>query len=337
MAERIRKSGTFTASDVHIDTGLTEISVAYKLAADMYIADKVFPNVGVKKQSDKIFKFDKNDWLRNEAVRRAPGTESAGGGFAITSSDTYHADVWSYHKDIPRETLANSDLEGLEAQVAEFVTQKLLVAREVEWAANFFTTSIWADQGDPDDATGDATNTTWPYFIYFDDQANSDPLGEVTYATELLIKTTGYKPNTLVVGLRTHNMFRLHADIKEQVKYTQSQLVTVPQLSQFFGVDKYVIGQMPYADNIEAGTANYEFAFDDAMLLVYAPPRPGVLIPSGGYIFEWTGLNDLGYNVSMDSWWEQKTKSQRVEGEMAYDAKLLCRDMGIFFTDCLST
>ena len=46
-----------------------------------YIADKVFPVVGVKKQSDLYMKYDKGNWFRDEAQLRAPGTESEGSGW----------------------------------------------------------------------------------------------------------------------------------------------------------------------------------------------------------------------------------------------------------------
>ena len=48
----IRKTGIAQPGDVHVDTGLTMVSVAYKEAAEMFLADKVFPKVQVKRQSD---------------------------------------------------------------------------------------------------------------------------------------------------------------------------------------------------------------------------------------------------------------------------------------------
>lgn len=334
--EYIKKAGDATPSDWHVDTALTDISVAYKLSQDLYIADKVFPTVQVEKQSDKIFMFDKNDFLRNEAKKRAPGTESAGGGFAVTSTTTYFADVHAFHKDISNATLANTDIDNLEVQVAEYVTQKLLIEREVDFVTNFFATNLWADQGTPNDATGHATNDTYPYFIYFSDGANSDPLGTVTTARENIISTTGYDPNTLIVGLQVHNKLRLHPDIKEQVKYTQSALASNAQLAEFFGVKKYLVGSAPYATNTEGGTAAYSFAFGKHMLLAYVPEKAGLLTPSAGYIFEWTGLSNLGYNVRIKTLDVPLRDSKRIEGEMAYDAKLLCSDLGVFFNGAVA-
>ena len=326
MREQIKKSGIFTAGDVHVNTALADVSVAYKQNASTYVASQAFPSVKVQKQSDVIFAFDKNDWLRNEAGIRAPGTESNGGGFAINHDANYFAMPHAWHQDIPIETLRNSDIANLEVQVAEAVMQKLLIDREVNWTTNYFATSKWGT-----DATGDATNSAWPYFVYFSDQANSDPQNTIILAQEVVQQNTGYKPNTLIPGLQVHNQLRKHADVKEQVKYTSSANVGNSFLAQFFDIDRYLVGSSIRATNLEGDTGAYSFNLGKGMLLVYAPPSPGILTPSGGYTFEWTGLNELGYDVTMESWWDQDTHSQRIEGNMAYDAKLLCSDLGVFF------
>jgi len=339
MVERIRKAGAYTGGDVHVNTGLTEISVAYKQRQVNYVANQVFPGVPVQKQSDKIFKFDKNDLLRNEAGIRAPGTKANSGSYAITSTDTYFCDVHSWGHRIPREYLANSDISGLEVQGAEYVMQKLMIDREVDWVTNFFTTNLWADQGTPNDATGHATTSAWPYFIYFSDQANSDPQNTIILGQESIQQNTGYKPRILVAGLQVHNQLRKHADLKEQVKYTSSANIGQEYMAQFFDIDKYVVGSSVRATNIEGGTAAYSFNLGKNMLLVYAPESPGLFTPSGGYIFEWVGLNGLGYDVSIESKMDDgagSTKSLIIEGEMAYDAKLLCNDLGVFFSGAVA-
>jgi hypothetical protein len=42
-----------TASQVHIDQPLTNLTVAYLQSQDNFIADKVFPNVPVDKKTNK--------------------------------------------------------------------------------------------------------------------------------------------------------------------------------------------------------------------------------------------------------------------------------------------
>jgi hypothetical protein len=44
-----------TASQVHIDQPLTNLTVAYLQSQDNFIADKVFPNVPVDKKTNKYY------------------------------------------------------------------------------------------------------------------------------------------------------------------------------------------------------------------------------------------------------------------------------------------
>ena len=60
-------------NQVHVDAILTNISVAYMQKAENFIADKVFPAVPVDKKSNLFFKYNKNDWFRDEAKKRAEG------------------------------------------------------------------------------------------------------------------------------------------------------------------------------------------------------------------------------------------------------------------------
>ncbi|NLI59426.1 MAG: hypothetical protein GX387_13140 [Clostridium sp.] len=49
--------------DAHIDRALTNISVAYMQDEKSFIADKVFPRIPVKKQSDVYFIYNKGDFF----------------------------------------------------------------------------------------------------------------------------------------------------------------------------------------------------------------------------------------------------------------------------------
>jgi hypothetical protein len=72
--------GQPTSRMVHIDQPLTQLSVAYRQSRDVFVAERVFPNVNVDKQSNKYFTFDKQAFFRDSAQRRSNGEESAGSG-----------------------------------------------------------------------------------------------------------------------------------------------------------------------------------------------------------------------------------------------------------------
>lgn len=104
-----------------------------------------------------------------------------------------------------------------------------------------------------------------------------------------------------------------------------------------FGVDKVLVAKALKATNVEGATAAYGSVVDeDSALLVHAAPSPSLLTPTGGYIFSWTGLSQgLGFDAAMDSFDIREKKVRRVEGEIAFDAKLIAPDLGVFFPDCV--
>ena len=95
-------------SDVHNDAPLTNISIAFSQKAENFVAGQVFPMVPVSKQSDIFYEWDRNNFYADQMERRAPATESAGGGVELTTN-SYRCDVWALHKDIDDQTRANSD------------------------------------------------------------------------------------------------------------------------------------------------------------------------------------------------------------------------------------
>jgi len=81
-----------TGRDLHIDRLLSNLSIAYLNEPSAYVADRIFPVVPVDKQSDKYAIYRKGDWFRDEAEKRAPLTESAGGGYELETPGTFFAD-----------------------------------------------------------------------------------------------------------------------------------------------------------------------------------------------------------------------------------------------------
>ena len=124
-----------SASDVHVDAIMTNHSVAYIQQATDFIASTFAPRVPVQKQSDKYYIFTKGDWFRDEAKQRAGSSESVGAGYSL-STDSYFSEQFSIHKDVSRDVKANTDNPlDWRRNATQLVTQRLLLKREVEFAA----------------------------------------------------------------------------------------------------------------------------------------------------------------------------------------------------------
>ena len=100
--------------DAHIDRAMTNISVAYLQEASNFVADKVFPIVPVKRQSDVFYIYNKGDFMRDEAQLRGAASESAGGDYGVEASSPYYCRKHAFHKDVTPEERANYD-EPLDA------------------------------------------------------------------------------------------------------------------------------------------------------------------------------------------------------------------------------
>jgi hypothetical protein len=321
-----------TISDVHIDAILTNISVAYMQRAENMIADKVFPVVPVDKKSNKYFTYDKNDWFRDEAQRRAPGTESAGGGYNL-STTTYSADVFAFHKDVDDQTLANADtpLNPLR-EAAEFVTSRLLLRREVQFISDFMTTGVWAT-----DATGVSASPSSTQFYQWNDYTNSDPIEDIEEAKENILSTTGYEANTLVLGYQSFRQLKNHPDVVDRYKYTTSSVITEEMLARLFGVNRILVAKSVRATNDEGLTPAYGFNFGKSACLLHVAPNPGLMTPSAGYIFAWTGVSGgLGSTIGTSQFRMESLKAARIEAEVAFDNKVVASDLGYFFASCVA-
>ena len=86
-------------------------------------------------------------FFRDEMKKRAPATEAAGSGWNI-STETYLAEVWALHKDIPDQIRANQDAPlDMERDATIFLTHKALLRKEKIFSANFMSTGVWTAPG----------------------------------------------------------------------------------------------------------------------------------------------------------------------------------------------
>jgi len=321
-----------TQSSVHIDAILTNISVAYMQQAGNFVATKVFPLVPVEKQSNKFFKYTKNDWFRDEAQVRADATESAGGGYNL-STDSYSAMVWSFHKDVGDQTRANADTPiNLDREAAEFVTSRILLRQEIDWQQTFFTTGVWGT-----DYTGVSGTPSTNEFKQWSDYANSDPLEDIEAAKEQILSTTGFEANTLVLGYQAFRKLKNHPDLVDRIKYTSSNVITEEMMARMFQVDRVLVTKSVKATNKEGATGAYSFVHGKSAMLCYSAPNAGLLQPSAGYTFGWTGVSGgIGATIGTSRFRMESLKAERIEAEAAWAHKVIASDMGAFFASVVA-
>lgn len=322
-----------TPGDVHVNQPLTNLSVAFLQEQKNFVADTVFPNVPVEKQSDRFYTYDRGFFNRDEMQQRAPGTESAGSGYTVDNTPTYYAPVYAFHHDVPDQRRANSDsMLQPDREATELVTLKGLIKREKLWVSKYFAASIWTN-----DYAGVAAAPGANQTLQWSDAA-STPIEDVRAAMSTVLESTGFEPNKLVLGKRVFDKLIDHPDIVDRLKYGQTNGGNAPALAneeilaQIFGVDQVVIMKAIENTAAEGATNAHSFIGGKKALLAYAAPAPGLMVPTAGYTFSWTGyLGAQAMGQRISRFRMEPLKSDRIEIEMAFDQKLISADLGFFW------
>ncbi|MGH6821929.1 MAG: hypothetical protein ACREC4_00305 [Methylocella sp.] len=323
-----------TYTDVHVDTALTDISVGYIQDDTNFVADRVFPKVGVVHRSDLYYKWSKDDFLRDEVRPRADTEESAGMGVSLTT-DSYACTAYGLHTDIGDQARANQDpAVDLESSLLQVLMQKHRIKRDRDFATKYMKTSLWGT-----DITGVVSAPSAGQTIQWSDDL-SDPVTDIANGESMILENTGFMPNVLVMGFRVFQALRKHPLVIDRIKYTMradASNITEALLAQLFGIDDVVVGKAAYNTSIEGTSpAVNSLIIGKSALLAYRAPAPGLMRPSAGYIFPWIGLPGIANSEGVAVWTERMPgrgmNTIRIDSQMAYDMKAVSTDLGYYFT-----
>ena len=317
-----------TPSQVHIDQPLSNLTLAYVQSQENFIADKVFPTVGVQRQSDKYYIYDRANMNRTGDVQKlAPRTEVNRIGMTISNS-SYYADVYGLGMDFDEQTLANEDaVLDIRAAGAETLATRLMIHREEQFASTFFSAGVWATDNTPSNLWSDYTNST--------------PIQDVTTARRTMqLGSGGFKPNTMVVGKEVRDILINHPDILARLNggatVTNTALITNAKLAEIFEVENFYVMEAVKNDSAEGIAESNSFIGGKNALLVHTPRSAGLMTPAAGLTFAWNnipGVNNLG--ISVESFSDDALKRQQVaehiQVKMSYDMKVVGSDLGYFF------
>jgi hypothetical protein len=331
-----------TPSQVHIDQPLTNLTLAFVQSQENFIADKVFPLVGVDRQSDKYYIYDRDNMNRKGDVQKlAPRTEVNRIGMSI-SNDSYFADVYGLGMDFDEQTLANEDAAlDIRSAGSQTLMNRLMIHRENEFATNFFSDNVWGTNWD-----GTASGPSSTEVIHWDDYTNSTPIEDVTRLRRTIqLKSGGFKPNTMVVGKEVRDKLINNPDILDRLNggatVSNTALVTNSKLAEIFEVENFYVMEAIENDAVEGVAESNSFIGGNHALLVHTPASGGLMTPAAGMTFAWNnipGANNLG--VTVESFSDDALKRQQVaehiQVKMAYDMKITGADLGGFINNVIS-
>lgn len=329
-----------THSDLHVSAPLTALSVAYSNDQSVSVHDKVFPVIPVQKQADKYFIYDRQDFLRTDAKRRAPGAEIATSGWRL-STDNYFCDRYGLGVDIDDPARANADpaVSDLDGDAVRFITEDLRLRREKDWITDFFTTSIWTGASSTQDMTGQAAPaSTTTNFLQWND-AGSTPIEDIRGEMTAVQKRIARRPNTLVLGTEVWTALADHPDILDRIKYTERGVVTTDLIAALLDLKNVYVSSMVEDTAKEGAAASIGYQAGKHAALYYVAPAPGLRTLSAGYTFSWTGMPGSpggGIGTRVKRYRLERNESDRIEGEDWKDFKVVDARAGAFFASAVA-
>lgn len=319
-----------TVSSVHIDQVLSAFSLAYMQSDQEFVATKIFPIVPVQKQSDKYATFQKGDFNRDAMKKRAPGTESSGGGWKVDTDNTYFCDVYAHHKDIDDQTRANADSwANLDKATSEWLARIALIKKEKDFVSTYMAGGVWTTDWD-----GVSSAPGSNQVLQWNDDA-STPVEDVRSLKRAVQLASMVRPNVAAMGRKVFDDLLDHPDIMDRLKYGQTPgapaMANREKLAALFELDAIYV--MDAIENIaeEGQTASMSFIGGNDFLLAYRPPTLSTMSMMSGATFVWNGFKP-GFQggQGIKQFRMENLESDRYEIQGTWDQKLVCADAGGF-------
>lgn len=317
--------------DVHISKPLTNVGIKFKQDSTRFLCRRMFPTVLVEKQTDKYYVWDKADFFRNEAKKVGP-TGAAPIGQLRLSNDSYSCDVFKFAHLIADQERANQDsMINLDETKTQDVMTKILLAAEVDWVAKYFVTGVWTGSTTGTDLVGTAD------FVKFSNAATSNPItvikAQIRKLTRLGLDRRQMK---LLIGAEVYDTFSEHPKFLERYEQVQASIMDEQLMAAVLGIGEVIVAEAVQNTAAEGVAAAMTALHGDSMLLTYSPNTASMDMVSCGLTFVWAGLTgSQNSGTRVKRFRRDLLDSDQIQGESAWDHKVVAPEAGVFFSDVL--
>lgn len=291
------------------DKLLGNLSAKYRNAD--FIADKVFPFVPVKKNSDVYRVYERQ--FRLPETDRAIGAESKQHNFLV-STGSYVLEKHGLKEYVADDIKDNYDIGDLNADTVEELTDTILRRLEVS-VLGLFTTTNWSQNTSLAAAAAWSANTI-----------TSNPILPVDTATSQVLLNSGMKAN---IGMMAHSALEVtknHQSILDRVKHTSAE-VTEKMLASLFGLEDIMISRAGIDSSAEGVTNSLGYILGDVFWCGHRA-RPSLKSQGAGFIFRKN-------KPLVKRWREESRESDVIEVNMQYQAKIVSSLSGYLIKDII--
>lgn len=296
-----------------IDVALSQYARGYRNNA--LIAELLFPRVEVLKQSDKYWKWGRENQQLTENDLRAAGS-AAERIVRTQSTDAYGCYDHSLSDFIPDEERANYETGDLEQKSTQILTDKLLLALEKRVATLSTTLANYPA----------ANRITLAGVTQWNDAA-SKPIDDIQTA-HLQVLKTGKKANVLILGPEVAAKLKTNVQIKDRVAPTQTGPVTVENLAAIFEVEKVIV-----ASAVELSLASAaSFIWGKHAILAVVEDASSMQDQSFGKVFVWKSAPGTvaGFGTELGRVSPPSAKSDELAVHFYYNEKITS-DISAYF------
>ena len=331
-------------NQTYIDPVLTNLTVAQLQSDENFIADKVFPNVPVEKQSGKYYVWPRGQFNRLGDVKKlAPGVESEVISLEV-SQDNYFAEVYALGMYFNEQELANVDTQlNVRLAGATALATRMRLKREQDWIATYFAPGVRTTN-----YTGVAATPAAGQVIRWDNFDTSTPVEDVTKAkTAMFLASGGAASYTDIVAVMTQDVFDVlvnHPAIIARMNggstVINTTLITKAKLAEVFGVAEILIPRAIGNKGKEGLADNHDFLVKNRFGLFARPKNPGIMTPASGYNFTWSAGTNAGFGIDVNSYTGEylriKHIVEKLEVVNSWDMKVVSPDMAVLFDQVLA-
>lgn len=323
-----------TRSDMHVDTPLTNFTLASESLQKDFVLFEAAPVLPVDKQTDKYYVYDVGAWNRSEMQPRGSSEESHGSGWSL-STTTYDAKRYAVHKDFDWSDKANADsVLSLDQDAADWLANQARIKGELLFGANIFKASTWTTDWD-----GASSKDYSSSEVLYWNNSSGDPQADHYHLAGIVKGLSGHWPNVMVVGSDVHKALVVNPQVRDAIKYTSATGGKMIEdfLAAYFGVEKYLVAGAFYNSAAEGASASLGYILDpDDVWCGYVSQEVKPKTYTACKTFAYRNGGSASKGIQTRSFDIQSKTSTRYEIEVFWDVKVTAADAGYFIDEAVS-
>lgn len=283
-------------AQMHRVAALENISVAFK--SEGLIAQQLCPSVPVVHEDDVYFVYSRDSLILPETAR-ANGAESQRASWSISTS-SYHLEEHALKDLVTDRDRKNADPAiKLDIDLTEYLTEKILMRREVDLASLVGTAANWANTTSLSSTLAWSANTTL-----------SNPILNADSAAAAILQASGKTPNVCALDDRTFRAAKEHVSVVDRIKYTSAESVSESLLARLLGVPQLLVARGIQNSGPEGLSESMTFIWTDMAFFAHIEKAPGLKKPSALYCFT---QQEGGAPYQVSRWREDALKGDMIE------------------------